>query len=599
MRLEKDPSLKKPQKLFFVLFGLLFLIAPFYYQPNMGGEGLFLPYNSSIWIVACWILAAASFVIYRTNSLILPKHWFGLSMLPAGAILTGLVAENNNPSEWLVRLSVIIGGYFVMISLYQFRLTSRHLERSLYILLLFLIITGIYGVIQTQPHANLRDIMPYSPNGVMVGIFQQVNLQASAMATLLVLVFFLISRPAVRSMGIAVKLALLLGALIAAFSITQIGSRVGLLGAITGLLLLLIGRWQVLKYANRALVFAVIFSTLAGGFLGASGLVATANKFDRAMGGMQVDVRWQIYSLSWQIFKEEPILGHGLGSFQKVFQVRRGELTDSPENEKLKESPRYSHPHNELIFWMIEGGIVSIIGILAATVVTLRQLWETGFQRGFGYAAFLVPIILHTQVELPFYISNTHWFLLIVLLFIIHQHGKITISLAKTSLTAQKAVPVFFTSLAITISIFLSHAQISNAGIIKYLQSKQRIPHYLTPAVSNPYFNDLASRMLLIREMHIKASQSDFSATERFLRWAETRVVLIPDIGLYIQMAMAFNYLNKPEERDKVLATASSIYKGHRGLEKYKKSIADQAGISSSALPKSLTQPPASQPQSD
>lgn len=596
MHLEKDPSLQKPQQIFFLLFGLLFLIAPFYYQPNMGGEGLSLPYNSSIWIVACWIIAAASFIVQRTSTLILPKHWLGLAMLPIGAIFTGLIAENNNPTEWIVRLCVIVGGYLLFISFYQFRLNGRHLDRSLYIILVMGIIAGVYGVIQTQPHAHLRDFLPYSANHQLVGIFQQINLQASMMATLLVLVYYLTSRPTIRSMGLIVKITLCLAALIASFSIAQIGSRIGFLGAIGGILILLTGRLSIIKRSQKLLLYSVILATFTGLITGSSGLLKAVDKFDKTIGGMSMDVRWQIYSLSWDIFLEKPILGHGLGSFQKVFQEQRGALEASEKNLLLKKSPRYSHPHNELIFWMIEGGIVSILGIVAAAIYTLKQCMYVGKQRGLGYIALLIPIALHTQVELPFYISNTHWILLIFMLFFIHQQGNREITLSSLSSSGKALLPIIFTSIALFTSSFLTHTQIANAGIIDYLKSRQTQGKYLETALNNYYFNDLAVRLLMVRDMRIAMQNGQKKPITDFLHWATAKIQTIPDVGLYIEMIVAHDFLKQFKERDNLLKEALAIYKNYPHLDKLKADIEKRSVKTNTASVATPNLPPASLP---
>lgn len=392
LQLEQDSSLKKPQRLFFILFGILFLIAPFYYQPNLGGEGLFIPHNSSLWIVASWIIASASFLIYKNQQIILPKHWLGLALLPIGALFTGYIAANNNPTEWIIRISVIIGGYLFFLSLFQYQLKSKHIERSLYIVLAMGLIAGAYGIIQSQTGAlNLGHIMPVSPGNQAVGIFQQVNLQASIMATLLILTFYLASRPALKSFSLIVKITLIIAAITASFTIAYSGSRVGLVSAIIGLSLLALGRWKLIQ--NAKIMFSILtLSVILGATLGQSGLTKTTHKLDRAIGGVEADIRWHMYNLSWQIFTEEPITGHGLGSFQKVFQEERAKYQKNG-GSALEAAPRFSHPHNEIIFWLVEGGIIAIIGILAAAIYTFLQLIKLGWQRGFGYAALLLSLI--------------------------------------------------------------------------------------------------------------------------------------------------------------------------------------------------------------
>ncbi|WP_420554158.1 Wzy polymerase domain-containing protein [Neptuniibacter marinus] len=606
-QLEHDPSLKKPQRLFFILFGCLFLIAPFYYQPNLGGEGLFLPYNGAIWIVASWIIASASFLIYKNQQIILPKYWLGLALFPIGALATGFVADKNNPTEWIVRLSVIIGGYLFFLSLFQFQLKSKHIERSLYIILAMGLIAATYGIIQALTGAsNLSFLMPVSPNHLPVGIFQQVNLQASFMATFLVLTYYLASRPTLRSFSFIIQATLVIAALTASYNIAISGSRVGLLGAGLGLTCLVIGRWKLFRQA-KTIFFALTIATILGGVLGKSGLEKAAAKVDRAVahtssdseiGGIRADVRWHIYNLSLNIFAQAPLIGHGLGSFQKVFQEERIEYQQQTDSS-LRSAPRFSHPHNELIFWLVEGGIVSIIGILAAAIFTLVQLFKAGWQRGWGYSALLLPLVFHTQVELPFYISNTHWFLLLFLLFLTHQHGKKSITTEKLSMAAQRTIPISFATLSIFATITLIQTQIASAGIVSYLQRNQSQPQYLRSSLESAYFREYTTYLLLRRNMLISASKNNKKPAQDYINWAEQSVKVTPAIVTYRDLAIAYDIIGKEEDRDQVLNKALSMFPTHSGLLELQQKLrikGKNALKVKSAESSSQAQPQASQP---
>ncbi|WP_415901496.1 Wzy polymerase domain-containing protein [Neptuniibacter sp. QD29_5] len=570
LELEKDPSLKKPQKVFFVLFGIMFLVAPFYYQPNLGGEGLNVPHNSSLWIVASWIIAAACFIIYKNDKIILPRYWLALALLPLGAILTSYIADNNNPAEWLVRLSVICGGYLFFIALFQFQLTSRQIERSLYILLSMGLLAAVYGVIQTQNIPLLLNIVPRGTEPLAIGVFQQVNIQAAVMATTLTLVFYLISRPTHKSLNPIILIALVITALVTSYNITISGSRVGLLGISCSLLMLLIGRGKLLLNSRLPLM-GVIVASLIGGYLGSHGLESATKKFNRALategiGGVKTDIRWNIYKTSWELYTEAPIFGHGIGSFQKVFQDKRAKYQRNG-TYNLGKSPKFSHPHNEIIFWLIEGGSFAIIGILAAALFTFIQLIKLGWQRGFGYAALLVPITLHTQVELPFYISNTPWFLLLTILFLVHQSGKKTFSTSKLSKAAGKAIPISATVMALVTTNTLVQAQVGNAGLINYFGTAQQKPIYLQSSLKSQYFEDYTTFLLLRRNMFMGISQNNPKHAIIYANWAEDQIKVNPALIYYRNLAIAYDYTNRNNERDKIMKIAMSTYLNNLDLQ--------------------------------
>ena len=74
------------------------------------------------------------------------------------------------------------------------------------------------------------------------------------------------------------------------------------------------------------------------------------------------------------------------------------------------------HPHNETLFWMAEGGIAPLIGRLIIAGGFLVMLWRTKRKEAIGMAGMIMAILVHTQLELPFYLSLIHWFLFIFLL---------------------------------------------------------------------------------------------------------------------------------------------------------------------------------------
>lgn len=559
------------QNLFFLLLVLQFVIAPFYYQPNFGGEGLYLPYNSSVWVVAVWIIAAAALLICRTRSITLPKYWFGLAMLPIGAITTGFLVDTTNPTEWLTRLCVITGGYLFFLALFQFKATPKQIDQSLYILLAMGMIAATYGIFQVHGIGEIYSFIPRGGDGKPIGIFQQVNIQASLMATLLVLVYYLASRPPLKGTSIIVKAALCFSSFSASYLIAASGSRVGLLGAIIGVLILLLGRWKLLKL-NKGIFLIILICTIFGAALQSSGLLKSSAKFDRALGGVEADVRWKVYKISWDLFLESPVVGHGLGSFQKVFQEKRKEYQQE-DILHLGSSPRFSHPHNELFLWLVEGGIISLAGILVAAIVTFLQLIRLGWQRGSGYAALLIPITLHSQVELPFYTSNTHWLLLLFLLFITHFQGRKKMPTAGLSLSANRFIPITFISVAIIASWFLIQAQIANAHLIKYYSSQKTQPKYLDAPISSYYFRQRALYLYYHHKMDEGLKNKEVQPVVDLINYLEAVLKTTPDVHYYIMLINAYSILGETELRDQRLQQALGIYEANKDLLYIKREI--------------------------
>ncbi|ELE9730699.1 O-antigen ligase family protein [Enterobacter kobei] len=108
---------------------------------------------------------------------------------------------------------------------------------------------------------------------------------------------------------------------------------------------------------------------------------------------------------------EHPFTGSGLGSFEAIFP-------DVLERAGLQaRSDTITHPHNELLYVLDEGGIVALVGILV-----LLCIWFWPFINSLRchYRRWLLPLaglplITHMMTEYPLYLSAPHLLLLLLL----------------------------------------------------------------------------------------------------------------------------------------------------------------------------------------
>ena len=131
-------------------------------------------------------------------------------------------------------------------------------------------------------------------------------------------------------------------------------------------------------------------------------------------------VRKLFYKLTFELWRLDPLTGIGYGNFFSSFRHHYAERR-SRDSSIIASSGNIDHPHNETLFWMVEGGIVPLIGLLIIAGGFLIMLWQTKSREAWGTAGLIIPILIHTQVELPFYLSLIHWFLFIFLLYCIDE----------------------------------------------------------------------------------------------------------------------------------------------------------------------------------
>ncbi len=269
------------------------------------------------------------------------------------------------------------------------------------------------------------------------------------------------------------------------FLIAYSGSRVGLLSAIAGIFVLFTCRWQ--QFLNRKSLLAIsIALILAGTLSGKEGLKETSAKLQTVANSSLEDSRKNIYAVAIDLFTEQPIQGYGIGSFQKEWHKQKAIYIKEHTNATFPPE-RLSHPHNEIMFWLVEGGILVVAGILISFFTVVFAAIKCGWRRGLSYLAMLLPIGLHTQVELPFYISNIHWFMMMSLIFILlcHSQSSRTIELSKAAkITAQATAIMTF----IGVTFFMGHSIQANNAIVSFLKGRSTEPLLLKPAMENAFF---------------------------------------------------------------------------------------------------------------
>nr|WP_082708534.1 Wzy polymerase domain-containing protein [Marinobacterium profundum] len=597
-RLERDPSMRRPQTLFFVLFSLLALAAPLYYQQNMGGEGLHLPYNASTWIAALFVIATGLLFALRRLQLVLPRYALALFALPAGFLISGFVTGVNNPSEWLMRLGYVLGGFGFFIALFQFRLQRRHEDLALALIFCGIMLQALIGWVQLQQLPFFSVLVPIASNSQPIAIFQQINLAASYLATGLPVAVYLATRPGALHAPWLIRILPYAGLVLCSGVLLSTGSRVGLLGGALGLLMSLAGRRHFLRQ-HKGIALALGVSLLLGSSFLLSekvekGSASALNKIERLQQGGQADIRFSIYEISLDTIATAPMFGHGLGSFQTVWQEERGKFQD--DHPDLDLGPRYTHPHNEVLFWLVEGGLVAVAGILLCAGAIAWRLVRLGSQRGLLLAGMLLPIALHTQVELPFYISSPHWFLLLFLLYLTFSLRPAYLGL-KLSRAAHGLCTGLLLIMPVAGSTFLLHSLVANTGIVNYMKSRGQYSEFLQPAINNLYFSNQATYLLMKESLHIGYSLDDKQNSKSFIAWAKEYLQRTPDTQLFYDLAGAYVHIGDHQRAQQALERGLYIYRHNGRLEQAL--VALKAGDIDSHLKELAAKQAARSPQAD
>ena len=201
------------------------------------------------------------------------------------------------------------------------------------------------------------------------GTFQQVNVMASFVATGLVLALYLFTAPAHSCNRLTSGLALF-QIFAAALLLVVIQSRTGQLAGVLGVMLLIP---RLLSSGKPQTI--VVLAMLAFGLIAANLSREVVDQVDRPPSIEDPGARTTIYAQSADIIREHWALGAGYGRFESAW---RNEHAEQAIPQAMSGGLHaLNHPHNETLFWTVEGGITALIGLLILAVGFLRSFRAT------------------------------------------------------------------------------------------------------------------------------------------------------------------------------------------------------------------------------
>ncbi len=411
-------------RIFFLFIFLLFIPLAIYI-PNPGGIGLSLPFNllvyggAALLMIVCWRVTLLRRVVITPTC----------RAIIATCLLLALPVIFTRP-EWqsaaVWRLAGLFAGAAFYFTWLQVRMTARQRHAVLYVILSAAAVQALIVLLQLFAPAIAQFWMP-SGSLRAFGIFQQPNVLASFIATGLALALAAFVLPGFqllnphaecwRRRALAVVLVLLPMVLV------WVQSRTGWLAGA-----LVLGLFVLCFCRRYPQVIAIASLLMAGGSVAAALVLWWGSELGGALRyASHADSNHARYTMlrdTLAMIAEKPLLGWGYGGFEYSFQHFR--INQTPPTA-VTEIAR--HPHNELLLWWVEGGVVALLGMLllvrAGFKLLARARWHDKRTFACGKASAgealalcvaLLPIALHSQTEYPFYLSALHWLVFLLLL---------------------------------------------------------------------------------------------------------------------------------------------------------------------------------------
>ncbi len=555
------------KRLSIAILSFTFLIVTHINIRNFGGP-IALPAAYLIWIGIALFIAASIWSATLSSRFIEPRILKYLLLFICLSLLTVLFNPITDYHSFLYKTLGLVGGAIFFISLHQLELTSFERDRLLFVIFISGVIEACIGIVQyLAPNYPFFFITP--TRGSIYGNFQQPNVFASYLATVLVISLFLVSRPLFKRLNKLYRVGIFIFVAATGFTLYLSNSRTGLIGMALGISVLLIARIRIYKKLRTTVVCWSI--ALAIGITCAYSAdeiffhrtILTSKLRDTATAG-STRVRILFYGSCYDMVKDKPFLGCGVGNFgSKYLYYQKKFLQKHPEYEKYVENLYISHPHNEILYRLAESGIVGGVGLIVLFSAFGYIIFKLGREKGGLYLSLVLPIAFHTQVEYPLYQSAAHWMLFLTLAYLPSSHFTKNVSV-RLNRVVRIVIGACTTAITILITLFLIRTLRAQMDLVKYnrlMASKGQIRiELLGPALENSYLEQIATRMFMDARLRIALSQNKIDWIKEFAEWSKHERIATPYSALYVRESMALYALGKKKEAFDLVEEGLSLY---------------------------------------
>ncbi|UAA39095.1 O-antigen ligase C-terminal domain-containing protein [Paraneptunicella aestuarii] len=514
-----------------------FLLGTLYYQPNMGGTGTDLPINLLGWMCFSISLAIGLWRLQQTNKLKFNRNLLFLGGLIA-MLFIPFMYGNSNPqaSTWFQILALPAIGLFLLLS-QQFIVTrkTRHI-----------LMTGLSIAISAQVLLGLAQLYVMEHHFKPFGHFQQINLMGSYIMTgyASYLYLSLTHRP---------RFPLLLIMALLSFGIGILSAELGSRGTVlAGIVISILCSWQILRTRQwHVLVLIVGFAlgSIVGFTLGKSAIEST-----NTMAHYQSDGEREIlYPQVFELIEKNLITGVGYGNFEAAYTYLGAEKAIETGNPKWVQH-NMSHPHNELMFWFAEGGIVAgaaALGFFIAMIVWLMPYFR---RNQHSVIALFFPIALHALTEYPLQTSFTHLLVLLVLIRLFILSSAIQKQSTVKSIYIPSQIQTIFRPVALFVLIGCVSFSLTGLHTIN-LVLEYELAAEKTPApylrIINPFVHyDRYWTNIMGHKAEAGVNSNNVKAIEEYIAWAEEKIEHHPRAVYFENMIRLKNFLGKLEQED-------------------------------------------------
>lgn len=548
-----------------LLFGV-FVLAGLFHTVNMGQLDRGLPFNAATYLFSGFFIACSLFYAVKRKELVVSRFSYQIICI-LFVMVSPMLINNTSFENFLPRLWMMGVGVLFLLSLYQVRLSPI---KILMIILVAALVQACIGILQVYflPKDNF---LSYNINyGIPQGIFSQKNVYASFITTGFAVAGFLLCKVKTKSTLILVMLSPLL-------FIPQIilsASKTNWISLIVVSVLILFSLFRI-KYKNRVMAYltlcllslSILFipttaeklqeqSDVNPEEIVASPLESRANDFGNLSG------RTQIYPQVFALAVDNLPFGIGFGNIEIAYIEKTAELYAS-KTEPNAGLANLEYPHNELLLWFAEGGVISLSALLLLMIITIIKICKVKGSNKLLLLAIIFPIFFHSMTEQPFYSSFIHFFLIITLLYMIDCYSnsiKIRFNInhnVMKFLLSFIAIVVLWSAIVLIYSVTKANLEL-NQFVVRRNTDAQISE--IERCNNNFILGNRFETFYNIQLSYVSILDKNKQGLLDFVAWAEKENQIRPKSGVYYQLIKSYLALGDTETARKVAIKADYLF---------------------------------------
>lgn len=522
---------------------LFFLLGMHFFMPSPGGDGLYLPFNVVSWIFVAVFIAIGLWHMSQEQKIkINTLHWFML----IGFIFLLIPIFYDTPFTDFA-IPRLIGLALILILLFginQFSTNDEVVNNQQHNQILLLILIGIavstlIGLYQLF-FITEGTWLGYKPGSSRPhGNFVQPNVMASLLVTGIIIASYLFTAK-VQLLAYWQKLLIISILFSAALLITILQSRTGFLGLALAMVCLFPYAFKHQK-KHLLLVFVILGLGVTTAHISKQNIETPIRSSDIYS---DAGARTDIYRVAGHMIMTEPLTGFGYGGFERKYREFHLRLiNDNPTLPLPLEN--LTHPHNEVLYWGVEGGLIAILGLFSFATGFLFLFAHSKLINSLRLISLIIPILLHTQTEYPFYHSLPHLIIFCLLIHVI----QLKVSKYKTQPFQATFLIKSFALVNLIITIPFMITTLQNAYLMnKYLQSDSTKVEYLRQIINPLPWKSFIESQANNHALLIGFTNHDSKALKRYIDWGREFVKANPEKSVYQNMITAIRILQKAGE---------------------------------------------------